>query len=156
MDERVQCAQLLHLMGEEAIKCHKINHYANFCRSRRSINAILVDDTYFDINNINTVQNKSCEMMLDVNYENIYCKLKLKTDSAECVNLIALFELQRIKFNLIMISETNDKLVTYSQQKIPILGVCQLNVKFNDKVVSAKFYVDKEPRKCILGLDTIL
>lgn len=60
-----------------------------------------------------------------------------------------------MNFDCNTIRNANDKLVTYTKNAIPIMGVCNLNIQFNNKKINAIFHVNKDPRESILGLKAI-
>ncbi|KAF2893713.1 hypothetical protein ILUMI_12461 [Ignelater luminosus] len=81
-----------------------------------------------------------------------------RIDTGSNANIISLENLKSTEYNLKKIYKTNDILLAYNGQKIPIMGKCKLQIKFKDMYIkNVDFYVcNKENQESILSLDTLL
>lgn len=59
--------------------------------------------------------------------------VKFKVDTGASTNIINVEQLKRIEFNLRNINKTNETLVTFTKQTIPIIGKCYLDLEFQGK-----------------------
>lgn len=147
--------------GKTCSRCSKLNHFANFCKNFKIRTVVLEsqNDNFKNDNlTIDNVQNEnenSCTMSILTKVGNKNFNVNYKVDSGACANLISLNQLNKMNFDTNHIYKTNDNLVTYSRQKIPIIGKCKLIIKFKNKSYLTEFYVNQEPREALLGLKTI-
>nr|XP_015840015.1 PREDICTED: uncharacterized protein LOC107398947 [Tribolium castaneum] len=143
--------------------CKKPNHFANFCKfnnSKRKVNEIeycndaaSTSADYFVIESIDSIENNISNpslIDLEINNKIIRCKI----DSGASANVISKTTLINLDFDLRKIQKTNDKLVTFTGQNIPLLGKCYLKIKFNNKSYETCFYVEKGSHEPIIGIHT--
>jgi hypothetical protein len=62
--------------------------------------------------------------------------------------------LKELNYDLNKIKMTNDVLVSYTKEKIPIKGKCNLIVQFNKNKFEVEFYVEHKHNKTVIGLRT--
>jgi hypothetical protein len=75
--------------------------------------------------------------------------VKCKIDSGADANLISVTTLKELNYNLSKIKLTNDLLVSYTKEKIPIKGKCNLIVQFNKNKFQVEFYVEDKCNKTV-------
>ena len=151
--------------GKTCNYCNTINHFASVCKRKlhgtRRVNNIDANEEYLDNSNINLTidsinykfENDSCYKYLMV--ENI-SKLKFKIDTGANANVIAFNRLKLIGYDINKIEKSNETLSTFTGQKIPIIGKCELLIKFGQNSILCTFYVEKGNNDSILGLNSSL
>ena len=159
--------------NESCNKCRKIGHFAQVCRSRKSIVYVLNEtdhsgDEYssdekgadrdlqllhvasLEINRINDNQNPGekdewCEF-LKVGNSTLFCQL----DTGAYASVINTTQLRQIAPNA-PIKKTKKTLVSYSQHQIKPKGYVTLPVRFKDMELNVNFYVIDSKQKQILS-----
>ena len=159
--------------NESCNKCRKIGHFAQVCRSRKSIVYVLNEtdhsgDEYssdekgadrdlqllhvasLEINRINDNQNPGekeewCEF-LKVGNSTLFCEL----DTGAYASVINTTQLRQIAPNA-RAKKTSKTLASYSQHQIKPKGYVTLPVRFKDMELNVNFYVIDSKQKQILS-----
>lgn len=108
------------------------------------------------INSINKNSNYNyCIVELLINNK-VNVLTKFKIDTGANANIISLNQLNEVDFKLNQkIQKTKETLLTFTGEKIPIIGKCYLDLKFNGKMLkNVEFYVNKGYNGSLLGLNT--
>ncbi|XP_031359175.1 uncharacterized protein K02A2.6-like [Photinus pyralis] len=131
--------------------CKKPNHFANVCKYKshrnRKINEIVDHDNYEQSLLINEISNNSkinnCTIELIVNNKvNVF--VNFKVDTGANANIISLDQLKSIEFNEKSIQRSHEILLTFTGQKIPIVGKCYLHLRLKDKLIkNVEFHIHK-------------
>ncbi|XP_044766752.1 uncharacterized protein K02A2.6-like [Coccinella septempunctata] len=142
-------------------KCGKLNHSAACCKMK---NINFIDDSNeqegdFIINCINELHqnnNHNKDWSITLQIENI--KIKLKIDTGACVNIINYKDFLDLKKKQnTKIVRADNKLISYTGNKIPVIGNCFLNINYRNKLYNLEFLVVKgDQYQAIIGLDTCL
>ena len=143
--------------GRQCSKCNKPNHFADYCRTRtveavdtRSASETDYDDDGEELFIGDIGDNHDTDDEWWINFRIKQKKVPLKIDTGAKANLISEKQYKRVARN-VPIRSTKNRLVTYSGQKIPAIGVCTLKVVHKGSHKKLDFYVVKEGQN-ILGL----
>ena len=159
--------------NESCNKCRKIGHFAQVCRSQKSIDTVLNETDYsgdeyssgeegadgdlqllhvasLEINRINDNQNPGekdewCEF-LEVGNSTLFCQL----DTGAYASVINTTQLRQIAPNA-RIKKTKKTLVSCSQHQIKSKDYVTLPVRLKDKELNVNFYVIDSKQKPILS-----
>jgi hypothetical protein len=144
--------------------CKKKNHFANMCKQKNKSNFnkkkvqeidcmhISQDEgsqfQYLSIESIERTNAVTNLVDIVINGKFVKCKI----DSGADANLISVTTLKELNYDLNKIKMTNDVLVSYTKEKIPIKGKCNLIVQFNKNKFEVEFYVEHKHNKTVIGL----
>ena len=159
--------------NESCNKCRKIGHFAQVCRSRKSVVNVLNETDYsgdeyssdeggadrdlqlqhvasLEINWINDNQNAGekdewCEF-LEVSNSTLFCQL----DTGAYARVINSNQLRQIAPNA-PIKKTKKTLVSYGQHQIKPKGCVTLPVPFKDKELNVNYVIDSKQKPILSG-----
>ncbi|CAC5389777.1 unnamed protein product [Mytilus coruscus] len=137
--------------GKTCNQCKKPNHFKKMCKSRR-IHAIEEESDSGEELYIGCIENqKKSEnsWMVNLNLNGKNQKFKLETGAQ--ANVIPYKVLKLVKGDTKIIP-SKTRLVTYSGEKMDVLGKCYINVSHKDKIERMEFAVVNFNAQCILGL----
>lgn len=134
--------------------CKKLNHFASQCTSKH--NSIHVidkcddnDDT--DINIDTIVMNKKGLVNWTVDLQINETEINFKIDTGSSVNIITDKQLKETKVSP-KIKKSVANLISYTNNKIPTIGLTNLQIQYKNKKYDFEFHVVKGDHRAILGL----
>lgn len=145
-------------------KCQKRNHFASVCKTNRDkrINSVNSRDS-LDLGNetlyIGTINNIKSRIT-DTEYTAWHTKLEInnncldfKIDTGAPVNIISISDyINVLKLPVDLLQSTQIQLKSYTGDKIPLVGMCQLKCKKNNSLHDIVFHVVNNTTEALLGL----
>ena len=137
--------------GKTCNRCHKPNHFKKMCNNKRVYTVeeeeISDDDLY--IGSIENQEKDSNSWMVNLNLNGKIQKFKLDTGAQANVIPYKIYKLVKGNSKLI---PSKSRLVTYSGEKMHVLGKCNISVLHKDKSENVEFAVVHLNAQCILEL----
>lgn len=147
--------------GKECNRCHKMNHYAKFCKSN-NIDIINVDengDSLF-IGRVENNNNINALGWLETIKINKQHKLEVKLDTGAQCNVISDRKLRKLKIDRKYFQEIKPALTAYGGRKLKVLGKCKLLCEFANRPRSPLEFVvveaDEISAPAVIGFPTLL
>ena len=146
--------------GKTCNNCQKQNHFQSVCRSRKKVHRLGVEqqeeehdlDSTLFVGAVTTevqIQNEECFVMLPVKGH----ITRLKIDTGSQVNIMPLKDLKKIVGSNPQINTCNHNLVSYSEDKLTVLGTAKLPVKSKTDVEQElTFHIVETNQPGLLGL----
>jgi hypothetical protein len=134
--------------GRQCNKCKRPNHFAEFCRTGSTVDAVDEELNELFIGGIGDDGNRRDEWWVNLHIKK--SRVALKIDTGAKANLISHATYKKVAPNA-TIKKTNNRLVTYSGQSIPVVGVCTLKVNYKGGHCKLDFYIVTKGQS-ILGL----
>lgn len=146
--------------GKQCTACLKMNHFSAKCKSRVDSVENITDtvDSLF----IGSVEKVATEVDTVVRTWRINVGISgkdflLKVDTGAVVNLLSSEDfLVTLKLPRHLIKSTNRMFKSYTGDLLPIIGLCVLDVSFNNSVYEMEFYVVNGKSEAILGLPSCI
>ncbi|XP_031338074.1 uncharacterized protein K02A2.6-like [Photinus pyralis] len=139
--------------------CNKLGHYSKMC-TQKQINVVEKSADESESLFLGLVNNHSDQLGRDDDFENFIINfevnnktLKCKLDTGAMANVITKSNLISLKRN-VKIQKSNCNLTTFSNDKIAVLGKCNLKCKYEGKYYNIDFYVVDVDAPSIIGLPT--
>ena len=82
--------------------------------------------------------------------------INFKLDTGADCNIISTKDYAKLGFKLNKLNESNDSIITYTRERIPIMGICILDTVYKEKTYRIKFYVTNVYNSNILGLNACI
>lgn len=144
-------------------KCKQLNHFANMCRNKKTVNSISSHNTFQNdctlfVGTINNdlflkVQSQSTWVTdLKINNKNI----SLKLDTGAMANVLSIKHFLDLKLPYSLIQPTNVTLKSYTGDMLPLLGQCELECEYLNKTYKLTFYVINDLNDALLGLKSCI
>ena len=146
--------------GKTCNNCQKRNHFQSVCRSRKKVHRLGVEqqeeehdlDSTLFVGAVTTevqIQDEECFVMLPVKGH----ITRLKIDTGSQVNIMPLKDLKKIVGSNPQINTCNHNLVSYSEDKLTVLGTAKLPVKSKTDVEQElTFHIVETNQPGLLGL----
>ena len=145
--------------GKTCNYCQRRNHFQSVCRSRKKVHELGVEqqegnvpDSTLFVGAVTTevqIQNEECYVMLPVKGH----ITKLKIDTGSQVNIMPFKDLKKIVGSNPQINACTHNLVSYSEDKLTVLGTATLPVKSKTDVEhELTFHIVETNQPGLLGL----
>ena len=146
--------------GKTCNYCQKRNHFQTVCRSQKQVHGLGVDqkeeeqdpDSTLFVGAVTTgvqIQNEECYVMLPVKG----CITKLKIDTGSQVNIMPFKDLKKIVGSNPQINACTHNLVSFSEDKLTVLGTAKLPVKSKANIEhELTFHIAETNQPGLLGL----
>lgn len=145
--------------GKTCNYCQRRNHFQSVCRSRKKVHELGVEqqegnvpDSTLFVGAVTTevqIQNEECYVMLPVKGH----ITKLKIDTGSQVNIMPFKDLKKIVGSNPQINACTHNLVSYSEDKLTVLGTATLPVKSKTDVEhELTFHIVETNQTGLLGL----
>ena len=145
--------------GKTCNYCQRRNHFQSVCRSRKKVHELGVEqqegnvpDSTLFVGAVTTevrIQNEECYVMLPVKGH----ITKLKIDTGSQVNIMPFKDLKKIVGSNPQINACTHSLVSYSEDKLTVLGTATLPVKSKTDVEhELTFHIVETNQPGLLGL----
>ena len=147
--------------GKTCHNCQRKHHFESMCRSRKKIHGLEQQQQEYDsdltlfVGAVTTeiqIKNDECYVMLSVQG----LATKLKVDTGSQVNIMP-FKLEKIVGSSPRINACTHKLVSYSEDKLKVIGMTKLPVKYKSRDTKCieqelTFHVVETNQPGVLGL----
>ena len=144
--------------GKTCHNCQRQNHFQNMCRSQKKVHGLeeetkeLHSNTNLFVGAVTTkveVQNDECFVMLPVQGH----VTRLKLDTGSQVNILPVRELKKIIGSNPCMDPCTHKLISYSDNKLTVLGTAKLPVEYKANVEKElMFHIVDTNQPGLLGL----
>ncbi|XP_063917307.1 uncharacterized protein K02A2.6-like [Zophobas morio] len=145
-------------------KCKKTNHFASMCRADRNINALINSNSTLDedvlyigtINNVVRVNDVTTHNAWTSNLKINNIDITFKLDTGAMANILPVQNYLDLNIPLSLIKPSKITLKSYTGDKLPLLGHCQLNCQHQNNTYNLRFYVINDSSEPLLGLNTCI
>lgn len=141
-------------------KCKQLNHFANMCRNKKTVNSIsshysFQNDCTLFVGTINNdlslkVQSQSA-WVTDLKINNKIISFKL--DTGAMANVLSIKHFLDLSVPYSLIQPTN---VSYTGHLLPLLGQCELECEYLNKTYKLTFHVISDLNDALLGLKSCI
>ncbi|MCG7868790.1 MAG: hypothetical protein JAY74_20765, partial [Candidatus Thiodiazotropha taylori] len=157
--------------GKECRECHRMNHYAKMCRSKKTVHELEARGaTGYDMNfhsdkeytdySIDTVSATGYSTSPDRAFATLLLgpskvPISFKVDTGSAVNILPASRLAQFRLNY-PLEASQQKLTSYTGNLLPVQGQVTLDCSYKDKTVKAICYVVEDSTTPLVGLQTSL